>query len=116
VMSGRIEHHPILGPLHSRKRIGFIFDGRTFQGYEGETIAAALLANGVRTLRYHEESGAPRGIYCNIGHCYECRVTVEGKGNIRACLTTIKEGMTIRSGQKLPAPFKKGGDQAWRTF
>jgi len=104
---GRIEHHPVLGPLASRKEIRFTFDGRPFIGYEGETIAAALLASGVRTLRVHEDSGAPRGIYCNIGHCYECRVQVDGQANVRACLTPIREGMDVRSGRVLPKPFAK---------
>jgi len=109
-MNGRIDRHPILGPLPPRKQIRFQFDDRTYLGYEGETIAAALLANGVRTLRRHEASGTPRGIYCNIGHCFECRVTVDGKDNIRACLTPIRDGMVVRSGRKLPAPFVVGGD------
>lgn len=106
---GRIENHPVLGPLPKREQIHFRFDGRSYNGYEGETIAAALLASGVRTLRYHEESGTARGIYCNIGHCFECRVSVDGREGVRACLSLIEDEMDIRSGQVLPAPFKEGG-------
>ncbi|MCR8644788.1 (2Fe-2S)-binding protein [Paenibacillus sp. N1-5-1-14] len=109
---GRIENHPILGQLRERQKINITFDGQLLQGYEEETIAAALLASGIRTLRYHEEKGTPRGIYCNIGHCFECRVTVNGKDGVRACITTISEGMEVRSGQVLPTPFhKKGGNE-----
>ncbi|MED3562663.1 (2Fe-2S)-binding protein [Bacillus xiapuensis] len=108
--NNRVIHHPILGDLKFRSLINFKFNEKVYSGFEGETIAAALLASGVRTLRCQEETGTPRGIYCNIGHCYECRVQVDGVLGVRACLTPIKEGMAVRSGEKLPAPFKKEGD------
>ena len=73
----RILEHPVLGNLKNRAPLTFTFDGKTFEGYEGDTIASALLANGIRKLRVHEETGTPRGIYCNIGHCFECRLTVD---------------------------------------
>lgn len=104
----RILVHPILGRLDERLAITFEFESRAYSAYEGDTIAAALLAAGVRTLRHHEETGTPRGIYCNIGHCFECRVTVDGKPGVRACLTELKDGMKIQAGQRLPAPLKKG--------
>lgn len=77
--------------------ITFTFNGLIYKGLAGEPIAAALLANGVRTLRRHEKSGKPRGIYCGIGHCYECRVTVDGVPGVRACLTPLEDGMTVES-------------------
>lgn len=77
--------------------ITFTFNGLKLKGLAGEPIAAALLANGIRTLRRHEKSGKPRGIYCGIGHCYECRVTVDGVPGVRACLTPLKDGMAILS-------------------
>lgn len=105
-MNNRIVDHPILGKLEDKKPITFSFDGKTYEGFEGDTIASALMANGVRTLRVHEESGSPRGIYCNIGHCFECRVTVNGEEGIRACMTPISEGLTVESGTVQPAPLK----------
>lgn len=104
-MTNRITNHPVLGKLEERQKVEFQFDGKTYEGYENDTIASALLANGIRTLRKHEESGNPRGIYCNIGHCYECRVTVDGKTNIRACLTPIQANMVVESGQVQPHPL-----------
>ncbi|WP_199615963.1 (2Fe-2S)-binding protein [Paenibacillus alkalitolerans] len=106
---GRIVHHPVLGQLPQRREISFFYNGTAVRGYEGETVAAALLAEGVRTLRFHEETGTPRGIFCNIGHCMECRVTLNGVDGVRACLTTIEDGMDVREGRTLPAPLKKGG-------
>nr|WP_261798097.1 (2Fe-2S)-binding protein [Brevibacillus massiliensis] len=96
--------------MQNRKSLSFRFDGNTYMAYESETIAAALLANGVRTLRVHEEKGTPRGIYCNIGHCFECRVTVNGVQGKRACLTLVEEGMNVESSVQLPSPLKKGGE------
>ncbi|WP_269409434.1 (2Fe-2S)-binding protein [Lentibacillus daqui] len=108
-MSERITDHPILGNLSERKQVSFTFNHTVYQGFENESIAAALLANGIRTLRHHEESGSPRGIYCNIGHCFECRVTVDGEQGVRACLTPLKEGMIVESGGQLPSPVKEWG-------
>lgn len=109
-MKQRILEHPILGKLEDKDNVSFKFNNKVYQGLAGESIAAALLANGIRTLRYHEESGSPRGIYCNIGHCYECRVTIDGKQGVRACLTPVKEGMVIESGGQLATPVKD-----WRS-
>jgi sarcosine oxidase, subunit alpha len=98
----RIKEHPVLGNLNDRERISFQFDGIRYEAYENETIAAALLANGIRKLRVHEDSGTPRGIYCNIGHCLECRVTVNNQANVRACLMVVEKDMIVESGKQLP--------------
>lgn len=105
MMNNRIVDHPVLGKLADRKEITFSFNGTSYTGYEGDTVASALLAHGIRTLRLQEESKRPRSIYCNIGHCYECRVTVDEARGVRACLTPIKEGMVVDSGKGLPNPL-----------
>jgi len=107
----RIINHPVLGKLNDRNLLSFQFDGKPVEAYEDETIAASLLANGVRKLRVHEESGTPRGIYCNIGHCMECRVNVNGQANVRACLTVVEEGMVVESGNQLPNIVKRMVEQ-----
>lgn len=108
--TNRIVDHPVLGKLEEQKKVTFTFDGKTFEGYENDTIASALLANGVRTLREHENTGTGRGIYCNIGHCYECRVTVDDISNIRACLTPIKENMVVESGKVQADPLNPNNE------
>lgn len=112
----RVVHHPVLGKLDEQTKVSFTFNGKTYEGYEHDTIASALLANGVRTLRHHEQSGKPRGIYCNIGHCFECRVTVDGLSNVRACLTPIKENMTITSGEQQPSPLHPDNEAFPKTY
>lgn len=109
-MNNRIVDHPVLGKLVDRERVTFQFDGTTYEGFQGDTIASALLANGVQTLRVHEASGTSRGIYCNIGHCYECRVTVNDMPSTRACLTLIEQDMNIESGKMLSKPASGGAD------
>lgn len=103
--SKRIMNHPILGDLTNQKEIQFTFDNQSYTAYEGDTIASALLAHGVRTLRHHEFSNTPRGIYCNIGHCFECRVVVNDDPNIRACMTPVTDGMKVKSSQAVASPL-----------
>ena len=109
-MTKRILDHPVLGKLTDQHPVPFTFDGKIYEGIEGDTIASALLANGVRTLREHEHSGNPRGIYCNIGHCFECRCTVDNISNVRACVTPIKENMVIESGKQQPDPLNPNNE------
>jgi hypothetical protein len=48
-------------------------DGQVIEAYEGETVAAAMLAAGRHTFRHTHPEGQPRGIFCGMGICYECR-------------------------------------------
>ncbi len=98
----RITNHPILGQRSNPADIEFTFNGEVIRGRAGEPIAAALLASGIRMLRQHEESGSPRGIYCAIGHCMECRVQVDGVGLVRSCLTPLQAGMRVTSFGQVP--------------
>lgn len=99
----RIVNHPILGPREdSRQEVTFTFNEQMLTGLEGEPVAAALLAAGIRIWRRHEESGSPRGLYCAIGHCMECRLLVEGKESVRACLTPLQANMQLAEGPQLP--------------
>ena len=77
--------------------IELIVDGAAVQAPPGRSIAAALLAAGRPALRT-SPGGAPRGIYCGIGVCQECRVLVEGRGIVRACLTPVDAGMKVTTG------------------
>jgi len=99
-MSVRIEEHPILGSLSNKSKLTFTFNNQTIEALEGDTIASALLAEGYRELRKHDVSGKGRGIYCNIGHCFECRVQLEDRQVVRACVTAVKDGMTVYSLRK----------------
>jgi sarcosine oxidase subunit alpha len=69
-------------------------DGESLLAYSGQTIAEALLANGVRTLRMTQKQ-ASRGVYCGMGICYECRMVVNGIPNVRTCMTLATPGCRI---------------------
>ena len=73
----------------------FEFEGRNVEAVPGESVAAALLANGHYNLRTAED-GSERGVLCGIGVCWECRCVVDGRPNTRACMVEVKQGMTVR--------------------
>jgi len=72
-------------------------DGENLEAYPGESLATALLAGGRRVFR-RTPSGAPRGPLCNMGVCFDCIVTVDGAGLTRACMTEVRDGMVVRTG------------------
>jgi aerobic-type carbon monoxide dehydrogenase small subunit (CoxS/CutS family) len=74
-----------------------LVDDEPITAFAGESVASVLLALGRRTLR-HTEHGAPRGLYCGMGICFDCLVRVDGVENVRACLTAVAEGMRIDTG------------------
>ena len=69
-------------------------DGKTILACSGQTIAEALLANGIRMLRMTQKQ-ASRGVYCGMGICYECRMIVNGIPNVRTCMTLVTPGCRI---------------------
>ncbi len=71
------------------------FEGEAIPAYEGETIAAAVTAAGIRALR-RTRRGEARGVYCGMGVCFECLVNVDGRGGQRACMTPVRAGMRVR--------------------
>lgn len=91
---GRITCHPILEFKEGRK-VRFTFDGKELEGYEGQPIACALHAAGVRVLRESPGLKRPRGFFCAIGNCSSCLMTVDGRPNVRVCVEKLREGMNV---------------------
>ena len=79
------------------QRIEFELDGEKVVAYEGETIAAALIASGKRTFRHTAKLDQPRGIFCGMGVCFDCTMTVDGVPNVRTCVTPVQAGMKVQS-------------------
>jgi predicted molibdopterin-dependent oxidoreductase YjgC len=67
-------------------------NGKPVTAYPGETLAAAMLAAGLRIFRHTAISSEPRGLFCGMGLCYDCLVTVNGHPNERACATFAQPG------------------------
>jgi predicted molibdopterin-dependent oxidoreductase YjgC len=80
------------------ERFEIIFDGRPVPVVPGQTIGAALLAAGVRAWRTTRLEGRPRGLFCGIGVCFDCLVTINGRSSLRACLTEARPGDTVTTG------------------
>ena len=93
-MSHRIAtHHPEL--------ILIRVDGADVTALPGEMLASALLAADQPVFRADLE-GRSRGLFCNMGTCGECFVTVELPGRaarrLRACLVSVERDMVVRRG------------------
>lgn len=72
-------------------------NGTPVTAYPGETIATALLAAGQKMFRHSAITGEPRGPFCSMGLCHDCLVTLNGKQNVRACLTFAQPGDVIEN-------------------
>lgn len=75
--------------------IRFKFNGAPVEAMAGDSVAAALLAGGHLTLRHTPTDDAPRGPYCMMGACFECLVDIDGQPNVQACMTIVRDGMTV---------------------
>jgi NADH dehydrogenase/NADH:ubiquinone oxidoreductase subunit G len=91
----------LLPEVQRGKAIKLIVDGNSVEAYEGETIATVLLSAGIQTFRFTHKNKSPRGIYCGMGICYECLVTVDDVHAIRACVTPVADGMRIETCKEL---------------
>ena len=96
------------GGLIDRDRpISFTFDGRAYRGYDGDTLASALLANGVRVLGRSFKYHRPRGIF-GAGSEDPCALVRLGDGaygepNIRATQIELYDGLTAYSQNNWPS-------------
>ena len=92
----RIHEHPVLD-FKKGKEVEFICNGKTVRGFEGETIAAALHAAGVKVLSHSSENHRPRGFYCAIGNCSSCLMEVNGVANVRICTEPLEANMIVKT-------------------
>lgn len=73
------------------------FDGQPVAAAPGQTVAAALWAAGVRSWRTTRGAGAPRGLFCGLGACFDCLVTIDGVPDQRACLVPARPELVVTS-------------------
>ncbi len=90
----RLSEHPILD-FDRGELVTFYYNGQEIEGYTEETIAAALHAAGIRVLGHSPELHRPRGLFCAIGNCSSCFMTVNGQPNVRICVTKVEAGMHV---------------------
>jgi sarcosine oxidase subunit alpha len=70
------------------------FEGRGIDCHAGETLASALLVDGAGAFSTMRD-GSPRTPFCNMGTCFDCALTVDGKALTRTCLTEVCDGMEV---------------------
>lgn len=90
----RITDHPIL-TFNRGPQVTFYFEGKPMQGYLGETIAAALVANGIKVFRYSQKHKRARGFFCAVGKCSSCLMIVDGVPNTMVCMEPLREGVRV---------------------
>jgi|UniRef100_A0A7C6EBM6 predicted molibdopterin-dependent oxidoreductase YjgC len=90
----RITQHPIL-TFPEKKIVKFFFEGKELQGFEGEPIAAALVANGIKVFRYTEKLKRPRGFFCAVGKCSSCLMVVDGRPNVMVCMEPLRPNIKV---------------------
>ena len=102
----RITDHPILGPLPAAETVTIYVDGQPVSARSDDTIASALTAAGWVRFRGTERRHEPRGVFCAIGRCTDCAMTVNGLPNVRTCVTLVEDSMQIKT---------QDGLGEWRT-
>jgi len=96
----------ILDNVERGRQLAVTVDGRELTACEGETVASVLLVENIDVF-YRTGSGRPRAPFCNMGTCFECRVSISRAGSdtaggwVRACMTPVEEGMQITTGTEL---------------
>ena len=92
----RLVRHPAPdASFEDRPTVTITVDTKPLDVLKGETLAAALWAAGFISLSHNPNTDSNRGLYCGIGHCYECRVTLDGFEDVRSCLIPVREGMRV---------------------
>lgn len=103
----RVEDHPILGKMEDKKEVTIFYNGQPIKAYEGEPVASALMAAGIKAFRTTAKKKEPRGIFCAIGRCTDCMMIVDGIPNTRTCVTAVKDGMKVEKQEGLARISRK---------
>jgi hypothetical protein len=86
------------------------FRGATVAAEPGQSVAAALVAAGITDWRTTRRRGRPRGLFCGIGVCFDCLITIDGVPDQRACLVPAADGMSLGDdAENGAAPEDAGG-------
>lgn len=72
------------------------FDDAEIRGQATDTLLAVLLRHGAR-VGMSEFDGTPRAGFCLMGSCQECTVWDEEGHRLRACMTEVRDGLSLRS-------------------
>lgn len=79
----------------ARPIVKIYFDGQVIEAQEGDNVAAALLASGMKSLRDTAVTASARGPFCMMGVCFDCLVEIDGTPNRQACMIAVRDGMVV---------------------
>ncbi|MHB2169311.1 sarcosine oxidase subunit alpha family protein [Alsobacter sp. R-9] len=96
------------GRIVRERVLRFTFDGRRYEGHPGDTLASALLANGVRLMGRSFKYHRPRGVLGAGAEEPNALVTVDRGGgastpNLRATQVELYDGLVARSQNRWPS-------------
>ncbi|WP_439578675.1 (2Fe-2S)-binding protein [Elioraea sp.] len=91
------------------RAVSISVDGEPVAGHEGESLAMALAAAGLLALRRSPGSATPRSVFCLMGVCQECAVTLDGVV-VASCQEPVRDGMRVDLGALAPARHAPGRD------
>lgn len=97
---GRVPEQPgavRLAGLRRGEPVQVEVDGRAVLAYEGETVATVLLVAGKRAFSHADNGDLASRLFCGMGLCHQCLVTVDDVWNVRACMTRVRPGMRIET-------------------
>ena len=93
VMTGRL----VRATVPEAPAVHILIDGEEAIAYVGESVLVAVLtARGA--LRRHEFSDELRAGFCLMGACQDCWVWLADSSRVRACTTTVVDGMHVLTG------------------
>lgn len=76
------------------EKVTIVINGESFDVNAGISLLAALYDSGI-TITRKSESGDFRAPLCGMGVCFECRVTINGREQMRACMEQVEDGMEV---------------------
>ncbi|WP_299428751.1 sarcosine oxidase subunit alpha family protein [uncultured Shimia sp.] len=95
------------GLIDRSSRVNFQFDGKTYQGHNGDTLASALLANDVRLMgrsfKYHRPRGVMTAGSEEPNALMKLRTGARQEPNSRATVTELFDGLEARSQNRFPS-------------
>ncbi|KIC18658.1 sarcosine oxidase subunit alpha [Leisingera sp. ANG-DT] len=95
------------GLIKGGKPLSFTFDGKRFKGFEGDTLASALLANGVRLMGRSFKYHRPRGVLTSGSEEPNALVELRSGGrqepNTRATVAELYDGLEANSQNRWPS-------------
>ena len=84
-------------PSQRGPRLNVFVDDEPVEAYAGETVATVLIAAGHIMYQPADNDHPHRSLFCGMGVCFNCIVTINGVPNIRACDTQVSDGMLVET-------------------